>query len=148
MTDLTPVGNPEINAELARRVAAANPVEEPPPPLPPPEIPWRLATDLEIASCRSAKSVLAKAHAAGYRTRALFARGPYIGADGQPLDTADALMVGFVWARQPMAHAIWWRRKDKWEFGSAYTIHPTVELGGNDLGHWLCGTEPKKKEAA
>lgn len=152
--DLTPVGDPRVYAELTRRVEAARLTgeEEPPPPLPAPEIPWRPATDLELASCRSAKAIVTKATAAGWDARVTFARGPYIGADGQPLDTADALQVVFRWRLAPDAWAIWYRRAgkadQKWELGAAYQLRPTVPLGGNDLSHWLCGTEPKKKEKA
>lgn len=117
--------------------------------LPPPEIPWREPTEVELASCRSAKSLLTKARKAGWDVCAHFARGPYIGADGESLGTADALALIFRWDLGVEAYAIWYRRGDEWSLGSAYQTRPHIRLGGNELGHWLCGTEPaKKKEAA
>jgi hypothetical protein len=158
VSTLTAVGDPAIDAELTKRVAASKPVAPPLPPLPPPEIPWRDATAAELASCRSAAGLLKKARGDGWAVQARFARGPYIGAkDGQPLYTVDSMVLLFRWTWRLEAYATWYRRDDEWKLGSAYQIRPHVALGGNELGHWLCGTEPappkpkkpkKKKESA
>lgn len=136
------------NAEQQqRRLDARAPVAYvPPPPLPAPEKPW---TPVDITECSSANSLLKKARAAGWDARAFVARGPYIGADGQPLDTADGVALLFFWGPRPEAWAHWYRRADKWALEGAWLLGPITRLGGNDIGHWLAGTEPaKKKEKA
>lgn len=134
--DLTPVGDPEIDRQLAERVAARREADRPlpPPRLPAAEEPWQQVADQ--GDCTSAARLVKKATAAGWHVATFRARGPLIGADGQPLATADALLLMFSWAKLE-AWAIWYRRDDKWKFGSAHYLHPIVGLSSPELGKWL-----------
>jgi hypothetical protein len=152
---LVAVGDREIDAELSRRVRAATEADipPPPPPLPAPEIPWRAPTDFELASCNSAKSLLKKVGALGWHVQAHFARGPFIGADGQSLGMADAIILIFRWTTVE-AFATWYWREGKltdkgkpaWEFGSAYYVRPHQRLSSPELSYWLTGEGPKPKK--
>lgn len=125
-------------------------------PLPPPEIPGRRVSwyDVDRDGPNAAATRWSAAEEAGWTVDSCFSRGPLIGADGQPLDTADMLTLGFRWEDHgpPELVVSWIRRTGKrWEFDHAWIYNPgalPTSIGGNDIGHWLAGTAPKKKETA
>lgn len=136
--------------EAAARVEAKRPAPWEPPRTPDADVEWTPANgSAELAACKAATSVLKRAEAAGWRVDAWYARGPLMGADGDVLQhDVEALTLLFYW-RHLEAWAWWINRGTKWELASAWHLRPVTRLGGNDLTHWLCGTEPKtKKEAA
>jgi len=147
--DLTPVGSPEVQSTLLARVSASRPPTPGPVVVPPSQVRGRPATSAELAACKSASGLYRKATGAGWTALATYARGPLLGIKGDVLDTVDSLLLRFYWdAQTPEAAAHWVRRTDKgYALDLAY-LRGRVSIGGNDLGHWLTGEQPKPKEAA
>lgn len=147
---LTPVGDPEVDAELRRRVEASKLAEVPPPPPPlsTPEVRWRPATAEELSSCSSANGLKKRAEAAGWTVHAHYARGPFIGAKGDELDIADGMTLIFSFERgRPEAWATWYRRGDgKWKVSTCWLV-PISKVSTVELGLWLTGAEPKERAA-
>lgn len=120
----------------------------PPAPLPPPEQPW---TRVAETDCRPATLLASKARATGWTVDIWTARGPFMGADGEDLGTADGVALVLRWADEIEAVAgYYWRGKvtekgaRTWE-SSGVIAHPHVAVTITDLTHWLVGSEPKAK---
>lgn len=110
-----------------------------PPRRPPtPRVVARPATDVEVASCRSAKALLRKAEAAAWSAEMLYACGPLL-TDHERFVELLALRV----ARDADYAVGWWTRDtekhEPWKWQSGWHLRPLRKLTARDLTRLIEG---------